>query len=43
VSQGQAYVERDGTFLFLMSETLTREQLARIAGELRPARSASTI
>jgi hypothetical protein len=33
--QAQAYFEHDGTFVFLMSETLTRHQLADIAGGLR--------
>lgn len=33
--QAQAYLEHDGTFVFLMSETLTRHQLAHIAAGLR--------
>ena len=32
--QAQAYLEREGTFVFLMSETLIRERLAELAGSL---------
>lgn len=41
--QVQAHLERDGTFVFLMSETLTSEQLATIAAGLRPAPGTSSI
>jgi hypothetical protein len=41
--QTQAHLERDGTFVFLSSETLNGEQLATIAGGLRPAPSTSSI
>lgn len=41
--QAQAHLERDGTFVFLMSETLTSEQLAAIAAGLKPAPSTSSI
>jgi hypothetical protein len=41
--QAQAHLERDGTFVFLMSDNLTAEQLGRIAAELRPAPSTSSI
>ena len=37
--QAQAYLEREGTFVFLMSETLTRHQLVHIAAGLREAAS----
>ena len=40
--QVQAHFERDGTFVFLMSETLSAEQLTTIAAGLRPAPSTST-
>lgn len=35
--QGQAHIQRDGTFVFLTSETLSGDQLAAIAGGLKPA------
>jgi hypothetical protein len=40
-SQTQAHIERDATFVFLTSETLTAEQLATIAVGLKPAPTAS--
>jgi hypothetical protein len=40
--QVQAQLERDGTFVFLMSETLSTEQLTTIAAGLRPAPSTSS-
>jgi hypothetical protein len=42
-SQTQAHIERDETFVFLTSETLTAEQLATIAAGLKPARTASSV
>jgi hypothetical protein len=42
-SQAQAYLERDGTFAFLMSETLTGDQLGSIAAGLKRAPSTSSI
>jgi hypothetical protein len=42
-NQAQAHLERDGTFVFLMSETLGPEQLANLAAGLRPAPSTSSI
>jgi hypothetical protein len=36
-SQTQAHAERDGTFVFLMSENLGRDELARVAARLKPA------
>jgi hypothetical protein len=41
--QAQVELERDGTFVHLMSDNLTRDQLLRIADGLRPAPSASSI
>lgn len=41
--QVQAHLECDGTFVFLMSETLNGDQLATIAGGLKPAPSTSNI
>jgi len=41
--QTQAHLERDGTFVFLMSETLNGDQLATIAGGLKPAPSTNSI
>jgi hypothetical protein len=41
--QVQAHVERDGTFVFLMSATLTSDQFATTAAGLRPAPSISSI
>ena len=35
--QAQAHLERDGTFVFLVSDNLTRDQLAAIAARLVPA------
>jgi hypothetical protein len=44
-SWGQAQVrfERDGTYVNLMSDNLSREQLVNIAAEMRPAPTASSI
>jgi hypothetical protein len=42
-SQTQAHLEREGTFVFLMSETLGAEQITTIAAGLRPAPSTSSI
>ena len=42
-SQTQAHIERDETFVFLTSETLTAEQLATIAAGLKPAPTASSV
>ncbi|MEE6140663.1 hypothetical protein SKC41_30680 [Mycobacterium sp. 050128] len=42
-SQAQAYLERDGTFVFLVSDNLTGDHLATIAAGLRPAPSAGSI
>jgi hypothetical protein len=41
--QTQAQIERDGTFVFLTSETLTAEQLRTIAAGLKPAPGTSSI
>ena len=41
--QAQAYLERDGTFVFLVSDNLTGDQLATIAAGLRPAPSTGDI
>lgn len=41
--QVQAFVERDGTFVFLMSESLSGEQLTRVAAALTPAPDTSGI
>ena len=41
--QAQAYIERDGTFAFLVSDNLTSDQLATIAAGLRPAPSTGSI
>ncbi|HEY1521358.1 MAG TPA: DUF4245 family protein [Solirubrobacteraceae bacterium] len=41
--QAQAYVERDGTFAFLVSDNLTNRQLGTIAAGLRPAPTAGSI
>jgi outer membrane lipoprotein-sorting protein len=41
--QVQAYIERSETFVFLMSETLTGDELATLATGLKPAPSTSTI
>jgi hypothetical protein len=41
--QAQAYLERDGTFAFLVSDNLTNEQLATIAARLIPAPATSSI
>jgi hypothetical protein len=41
--QAQAYLERDGTFVFLVSDNLTGDQLATIAAGLRPAPSTGSI
>ena len=42
-SQAQAQIERGGTFVFLVSDNLTGDQLATIAAGLRPAPSTDTI
>jgi hypothetical protein len=39
----QAHLEREGTFVFLMSETLGAEPLTNIAAGLRPAPSTSSV
>ena len=41
--QAQVELERDGTFVHLMSDNLSRDQVLRIAAGLRPAPSASSI
>jgi uncharacterized protein DUF4245 len=41
--QAQAYIERSKTFVFLMSETLTGDELATLAAGLKPAPSTKTI
>jgi hypothetical protein len=41
--QAQVELERDGTFVHLMSDNLTREQVLTIAAGLRPAPSTSSI
>jgi len=41
--QAQAQIERDGTFVFLVSDNLTGDQLATIAAGLRPAPSTGSI
>lgn len=41
--QSQVELERDGTFVHLMSDNLTRDQLLTIAAGLRPAPSTSSI
>jgi len=41
--QAQAHIERDGTFVFLVSDNLTGDQLATIAAGLRPAPSTRSI
>jgi hypothetical protein len=41
--QAQVELERDGTFVHLMSDNLTRDQVLTIAAGLRPAPSASSI
>jgi hypothetical protein len=41
--QAQAYIERAGTFAFLVSDNLTSDQLATIAAGLRPAPSIGDI
>lgn len=41
--QAQVELERDGTFVHLMSDNLTREQVLKIAVGLRPAPSTSSI
>jgi hypothetical protein len=40
--QAQAYIERNKTFVFLMSETLTGDELATLAAGLKPALSTRT-
>ena len=42
-SQTQAYFELEGTFAFLMSETLSSDQLATLAAGLKPAPTTSSI
>lgn len=41
--QAQAHLEHDGTFVFLVSDNLTGDQLATIAAGLRPAPSSGSI
>lgn len=41
--QAQAHLERDGTFVFLVSDNLTSDQLATIAAGLRPAPRTASI
>ena len=41
--QAQAQIERDGTFVFLVSHSMTVDELATIAAGLRPAPSTSSI
>jgi hypothetical protein len=41
--QAQVELEMHGTFVHLMSDNLTREQVLRIAAGLRPAPSTSSI
>ena len=41
--QAQVELEQDGTFVHLMSDNLTRDQVLTIAAGLRPAPSTSTI
>jgi hypothetical protein len=41
--QTQAHIERDGTFVFLMSETLNGDQLATLAARLKPAPNTGSI
>jgi hypothetical protein len=41
--QAQAYLEREGTFVFLVSDNLTGDQLATIAAGLRPAPDTGSI
>lgn len=41
--QAQAHLERDGTFVFLVSDSLTADQVGRVAAGLRPAASAGSI
>ena len=41
--QAQAHLERDGTFVSLVSDNLTGDQLATIAASLRPAPSTGNI
>ena len=42
-AQAQVELERDGTFVHLMSDNLTRDQVLTIAAGLRPAPSTSSI
>ena len=41
--QAQAHIERNGTFVFLVSDNLTGDQLAMIAAGLRPSPSTGSI
>jgi hypothetical protein len=41
--QAQAHLERDGTFVFLVSDNLNRDQLVTIAAGLRPVPDRSSI
>ncbi len=41
--QAQAYLEREGTFVFLVSDNLTNEQLGSLAGRLVPAPLATSL
>jgi hypothetical protein len=42
-SQAQAHLERDGTFVFLSSDTLSSDQLATLAAGLKPAPTTGSI
>jgi hypothetical protein len=42
-SQAQACVERAQTFVFLMSESLSGEQLAAVAAGLKPAPGSASL
>ena len=42
-AQAQAQIERDGTFVFLVSHSITVDELATIAAGLRPAPSTGSI
>jgi len=42
-NQTQAHIERDGTFVFLMSENLGRDELTTIAARLKPAPNTGNI
>ncbi len=42
-AQAQAYIEHSETFVFMMSETLTGDELATLAAGLKPAPSTRRI